>query len=55
MARLHFMGIENIHVMRGSLRTFLQLLQPRGIAGRDNSPSKEEDSFLSDLDKWVEH
>lgn len=49
--KLSFMSIENIHVMRSSLRTFLNLLAPRTIT----KATKEEDSFLQELDKcgWM--
>lgn len=49
--KLSFMSIENIHVMRSSLRTFLNLLAPRTVA----AATKEEDSFLQELDKcgWM--
>lgn len=45
MAKISFMNIENIHVMRASLRSFLTLLR------------KEEENFLGELDKcgWMEH
>mgnify|MGYP002632366169 CR=1 FL=1 len=53
MAKLSFMNIENIHVMRGSLKSLLQLLaqRPRGVAAR------EDDNWLSDVEKcsWYDH
>ena len=50
--KLTFCSIENIHVMRASLRSFLALLQPRSLAA-----TKEDDSYLTDLDKsgWMDH
>ena len=50
--KLTFMSIENIHVMRASLRAFLSLLVHRDLAA-----AKEDDSYLSDLEKsgWMEH
>ena len=50
--KLTFMSIENIHVMRASLRTFLSLFAHRNLAA-----AKEDDSYLSDLEKsgWMEH
>ena len=50
--KLTFAGIENIHVMRASLRSLLAILQPRAY-----STSKEDDAFLVDLDKsgWMDH
>eukprot|EP00308_Calcidiscus_leptoporus_P008237 CAMPEP_0119368348 /NCGR_PEP_ID=MMETSP1334-20130426/15011_1 /TAXON_ID=127549 /ORGANISM="Calcidiscus leptoporus, Strain RCC1130" /LENGTH=857 /DNA_ID=CAMNT_0007384965 /DNA_START=102 /DNA_END=2675 /DNA_ORIENTATION=- len=49
--RLSFMNIENIHVMRASLRAFLQLLGARSADVKDMS------SFYTELDKcgWLEH
>ena len=48
--RLTFMGIENIHSMRHSLKAFLQLLARRADA-------RETSAYLSELDKcsWLEH
>ena len=53
---LHFMSIENIHVMRASLKTFLGLMQPRAL-GALAAKDKEEDAWLVDLDKsgWMDH
>ena len=50
--KLSFMSIENIHVMRSSLKAFLSLLQPRTLA-----TAKDDDSYLSDLDRsgWIDH
>lgn len=50
--KLSFMNIDNIHVMRASLRSFLQLLQPRTLA-----TAKEEDGWWTDVEKcgWMEH
>jgi hypothetical protein len=56
--KLSFMSIENIHVMRASLKTFLKLLEPKTLnASKTGELYKEEDSFLSDLDKsgWMGH
>ena len=56
--KISFMSIENIHVMRASLKTFLKLLEPKTLnASKTGELYKEEDSFLSDLDKsgWMGH
>lgn len=51
MAKISFMNMENIHVMRASLRSFLALLGQPGVL------SREEDTWLSDLEKcgWLDH
>lgn len=50
--KLTFMAIENIHVMRASLRSFLALLQPRSLV-----TARDEESWLADLDRsgWMDH
>ena len=58
--KLSFMSIENIHVMRSSLKTFLGLLTPKTLnESKTGDLFKEDDKdcFLSDLDKcgWMGH
>ena len=50
--KLTFMNIDNIHVMRASLRNFLGLLAPRSLLS-----SKEKEEWGTEIDKcgWMEH
>ncbi|KAL1519176.1 hypothetical protein AB1Y20_003436 [Prymnesium parvum] len=53
MAKISFMNIDNIHVMRASLRAFLAALQQRP----PTDGAKEEENWQADLDRcgWMEH
>jgi limonene-1,2-epoxide hydrolase len=57
--QIAFMGIENIHAMRASLKAFLALMKPRSphhafAHGRED---REEQGWLGELEKsgWIEY